>query len=308
MFFRLQKSAHYALFRYRTRALQRSRPIPCNIAAACEVHTMLTLSDVPMYLVAIKSLLRFYQDLAVVVHSDGSLDQAAVRSIERHVPGARFVDPHEAAARAATSLSPELAAWRLQDVSYQRLFDTGLWTRTARRFIFDADMLVISRPDELIDWVLHGERPVLLGGDEVAAPVPEPRGHIQNFFRYHLEEISRRMDRPALFLQGTSAGLYGCAGELDFDTVGKLLRVATECGVPMTQWGGEQCTVIYLLSSAGGSPLNPSRYFNFGPEQLPKLPGAAIVHFFGTYRFYQGIYPRAAQAVAEGLPRRIAPA
>ena len=304
MFFRLRKSVQYAQFRYRTRALQRSRPIRCNAEASCELHTMLTRSDLWMYLVAMKSLLRFYSDLAVVVHSDGTLDRAAIDLIDRHLPGARFIDPQEAEQHAASSLSAELAAWRVQDVSYKRLFDTGLWTRTDKRFIFDADMLVMSTPDELIDWVQHGERPVLLGGDEVTAPAPppEPRGHVQNFFRYHLEEISRRMERPALFLQGTSAGLYGCTRELDFETIARLLRVATDCGVPMKQWGGEQCTVIYLLSSAGGGPINPSRYFNFGPEQLSKLPRAAIAHFFGTYRFHDGIYLRAAQNVVEALP------
>ncbi len=114
------------------------------------------------------------------------------------------------------------------------------------------------------------------------------------------------MDRPRTFLQGTlrqCSPFWPHSRELDFETIGKLLRVdRPSAGCRLTQWGGEQCTVIYLLSSAGGSPLHPGRYFNFsGPSSSPRLPGAAIVHFFGTDRLYQGIYPRAAQTVVEGL-------
>ena len=303
MFFRLRKSIEYAHFRFETRALARSRGIPCNPAAGCEVHTMLSSGDVPLYLVAIKSLLRFFTDIAVVVHSDGSLSAHDIRLLERHVPGVRLVDPVAADELAARSLSSELADWRRHDASFRRLMDTALWSRTRKRLILDADMLVVRRPDELIEWTQQSGSPVLLGGEEpgTSSPPPAGHGHIQTVFRYHLEEIARRMGRPAAFLQGTTSGLYGCSDELGFDVIERLLRVCGEIGVPMREWGGEQCTVIYLLSSAGGRPLNPRAYLNFGPEQVGKVPTAAIVHFFGTYRFYQGVYRRAARKVVEAL-------
>ena len=52
---------------------------------------MLSRVDLPLYLVAIKSFLRFYQDVGVVVHSDGTLDAASEAIISRHVPGCRIV-------------------------------------------------------------------------------------------------------------------------------------------------------------------------------------------------------------------------
>jgi hypothetical protein len=264
---------------------------------------MLSGGDVSLYVVAIKSLLRFFADIAVVVHSDGTLDGKDAREIVRHVPGCRLVDPTAADERAPKSLSPGLVSWRQHDASFRRLMDTALWSHTPKRIILDADMLVVSRPHELIRWAQHDEPPVLLGGDEgePASPPASPRGHIQNSFRYHLPEIAKRMGRPPTFLQGTTSGLYGCSDELPFDVIEQLLRVCTDIGVPMKEWGAEQCTVIYLLSSAGGAPLNPRSYFNFGPEQVAKVPTAAIVHFFGTYRFDGGIYQREARKVVESL-------
>src|SRR5207244_4240278 len=73
VFYRLRKSLSYGYFKYQTRAIHKSAPIPCNPSGSCGVHTMLSAVDLPLYLVGIKSLLRFYNSMAVVVHSDGTL-------------------------------------------------------------------------------------------------------------------------------------------------------------------------------------------------------------------------------------------
>jgi hypothetical protein len=241
--------------------------------------------------------------VAVLIHSDGTVDRATVALLQEHVRGCRFVEPMEADARAAKVLSPALVQWRNVDAAYRRLMDTALWSRTERRVIMDSDILVLDRPEELIEWFTCGTHPVLLGGNEHATPGPSPAptGHIQNIFRHHVPEISRAIGYPGHFLQGTTAGLYGCADELNFETIERLLLICAELKLPMRQWGADQCLVIYVLSNTGGKPLNPARYVNFGPEQVSKIYTSAVAHFFGTYRFHRGLYPRLAGRVARAV-------
>jgi hypothetical protein len=73
----------------------------------------------------------------------------------------------------------------------------------------------------------------------------------------------------------------------------------------MQQWGGEQCVVIYLLSTAGATRLDPSLYFNFDFEHVDKVNAANLVHFIGYCRFYQNVYPHRAAQVARSLAQPV---
>jgi hypothetical protein len=64
---------------------------------------------------------------------------------------------------------------------------------------------------------------------------------------------------------------------------------------------GEQCLVVYLLSTSNPVRLDPRKYVNFAPEVVPRLGEVAVAHFYGTHRFHQGIYPRLAAGVVREL-------
>jgi hypothetical protein len=70
--------------------------------------------------------------------------------------------------------------------------------------------------------------------------------------------------------------------------------------------------VIYLLSVAGAERLDPVGNFNFDPTCASRIAAAEILHFYGTYRFHDGLYPRLAAGVAASLkaarPRTMVPA
>jgi hypothetical protein len=40
---------------------------------------------------------------------------------------------------------------------------------------------------------------------------------------------------------------------------------------------------------------------NFDPTCIGKLDQASILHFYGTYRFYQNLYPKLAARIASEL-------
>src|SRR5262249_37000280 len=128
-------------------------------------HTMLKAEDLSLYVVAIKSLLRYVQSVAVVVHDDGTLDECCLSTLRKHVPGCRLVLAGEADSLARGKLASNgfLSELRGYDASWRRLIDPELWARGERRIIMDSDILVVQRPDQVIDWIKRGGNPFLLG-------------------------------------------------------------------------------------------------------------------------------------------------
>jgi hypothetical protein len=309
MFYRLRKSLSYSYFQYRTRDILKSAPIACNPDGSCEVHTMLSAADMPLYLVAIKSLLRFHNGMAVVVHSDGTLRDDQIELLKQQIPQCRVVTAPEADALAARTLAGNefLQQWRNLDASYRRVVDTELWCRTPRRIIMDSDILFMREPTEVIQWMASGTRPFLMGQPpKPAAPVsatPEKK-HIQTVFKEKLTDMTAALGWPRIFEDGTTSGFYGCLSEVSLPRIEEVIRKATEVGIPMHEWGGEQCTVIYLLSISNPIRLDEHRYFNFFAEYADRLQRASLAHFIGTDRFYRQMYTGLASEMVAQLPSR----
>jgi hypothetical protein len=269
---------------------------------------MLCLRDFPLYLVAIKSLLRFCPSIAVVVYNDGSLDERSISVLRRHVPGCRIIGAEEADSRARDMLGKDsyLYQWRALDVSWRRIIDTELWSSAAARIIMDSDIVTLRPPQEVMEWIEQDGAPLLFGqppAETVTSRLPVSAGqpHIQTIFKETLQSVSTAMGLPNRFLDGTSGGFYCCRDELTLDRIERLLRKGTDLGIPMREWGAEQCTVIYLLSVAEAKRLSPERYINFNPACADKIDAVAIGHFYGTHRFYKNIYPTLASRIAHDL-------
>ena len=307
MFYRLRRRVNYSRFCLATREIHASPPISCDGGNHCEIHTMLSRDDFPLYLVAIKSFLRFYREVGVVVHSDGTLDARCEARLRQHIPGCRIVPYHEADRLALDRLGPnsEIYRWRSHDASYRRVVDTELWSQTPARIIMDADILVLDEPTEVIHWIedRSGSAPFLMGQPpQVSAKVSIPAGgarpHMQTIFKQNVEALGRELGEPACFLDGTTSGFYGCYDQLSLERIERVIGASEGLGIPMKEWGGEQCTVIYILSCAGASHLDSDKYFNFFRDQTHKVRQATLIHFIGTDRFYRQIYSeRAAEVV-----------
>jgi hypothetical protein len=255
---------------------------------------MLSAHDVPMYLVAVKSLLRFYPSLAIVVHSDGTLRARDEELVRHHVPECKVVDVKAADERARRHLGESSFLWNVRnfDAAYRRLVDTELWNDSCKRIIMDSDVIVLKNPVELISWIEDGATPFLMG----QPPKPPTNGvvrstHVQPIFKARVDEIAAVIGRPAAFLDGGTGGFYGCSRELALDRVEPLLRACIDLDIPIRIWGGDQCAIIYMLSSCGAIRLDSERYMNFGPDCVDKVEGATLLHFYGTYRFLGNVYP-----------------
>jgi hypothetical protein len=259
---------------------------------------MLGGRDLHMYLIAITSLLRWCPAVRVAVHSDGSLGIEAIRRLERRVPGVRVIDAAEADRRAEARLAPypALRSWRRVDMAYRRLLDTELWATTPKRIIMDSDVLVVKQPRALVEWLHAGTSPFLLGQAPTEEADRQARAsrHMQAQFRRNVSAIAAACGRPPRFLQGATAGFYGCTNELSLEAIASCLSVCESLNISMREWGAEQCLVIFLLASSGADLLDPEHCFNFEPDTATRCADAHVIHFYGTYRFSRGVYPQLA--------------
>jgi hypothetical protein len=296
MLFRIRQALAYRYFHLRVSGLADTPPVRSHTGSRCELHTMLGRRDLTMYLLAVKSLMSFDPDLAVVVHSDGSLGERDFEHIAAHVTDARFVHFEEAEARAQNRLaSALLSEWRAKDAAYRRLIDVELWRDRDRVVILDSDVLTLHKPMDLIAWIAGGQRPFLLGQGGGNRPGPTGSGaHVQALFQQHVPELSQLTGYPNRFLQGATAGFCGYKNEISLERIECALRASLSLGLPMQQWGGDQCLIIYLLSSAAAERLPEDRYLNFEPKLEGLVDAAVMVHFYGTHRFHGGNYPRLA--------------
>ncbi len=307
MLYRVRKRLHSLKFWAAARGAHHTPPTPCQPTAECTIHTMLGHADFLMYLVAIKSFLRFGPVARVMAHSDGSLTHGDESVLRTHVPGIQIVSAAEANERARQKLNPFLTEWRARDASWRRVLDTELWCETPRRMIIDSDILTIREPDAVLDWVAGNgaKRPLLFGAPDGPAtgPIPESSGprHIQTVFREKLAAVAAGAERPPEYFQGATSGYYGCGAEVSLENVEAIIRSGVAAGVPMHEWGGEQCLVVYLLSTANPIRLDPQKYVNFAPEVVVRMDRVAVAHFYGTYRYSGGVYPRLASQVVREL-------
>lgn len=308
MLYRLRRRLNALRYRLAASGVIDTPPTPCDPGARCTLHTMLGRDDRLMYLVAVKSFLRFRPPIRVAVHSDGSLTPEDEALFRQHVPGIRVVAAKEADDRAQRELNPFLTEWRRRDASWRRVIDTELWCETPQRIIMDADILTLHRPDAVIDWAAGPSipsRPLMFGSVDPTpgGPLPEGHGkrHIQDVFRERLVQVGEAAGRPAEFYQGGTSGYYGCTREISLGQIEHMIRAGLTAGVPMSEWGGEQCLVVYLLSTSDPLRLDVRKYFNFAPESIDRLGEAAVVHFYGTFRYYRWIYPRLTAEVVRDL-------
>lgn len=130
-------------------------PLACNPAADTEVHTVTGRHHLLMYVTAIKSLLRYAGDLAVVVHDDGSLGAEDEALLKTQLPGIAFVDRKSADEQMNERLRayPHCRKLRARVVNSLELFDNLLLARAPRLINMNSDVLFLGEPHELVTWI-----------------------------------------------------------------------------------------------------------------------------------------------------------
>ena len=302
------------------RAVSRTPPIPANPHAETGIHTAVPHRYLFAYLTAIKSFLRYYSDVAVYVHDDGSLREEDKDLIRTHVPGAQIIDRAWADQAFADKVGDEfLMKVRKSYTSYLKLFDPTLVSTHKRIIIVDTDVLFLNHPAAIIEWAKNGgvawfhrsgswkkksSNPENASGGAQSPATAQPT-HIQQMVVQRIPEINQALHKEFAFVHGFNSGFIG----YDHGTVqyGELKELLTHLygmfGDRIFRWGSEQTMHGLVLCGKGAVALPSDEYMVYTNLNSDKAALATFVHFIGEYRYHRLIYPRLAAKVIRELKR-----
>jgi hypothetical protein len=253
----------------------------CNPAASTTVHTVTSHHHLRMYLTAIKSFLRYHDDVRVVVHEDGSFDAADVALLTRHVAGVKLIERRLADAELSRRLARFPSCRRLRDrvVNSFELFDNMLLEPTPRVVNLNSDVLFLNEPSDVIAW--------MTGSDSTIAGVfeAEPAGQ-----KALLEQ--RKSDFPP-HVTTALACFYPDTCDLEF-----VEGVLAQTGV---DWFTAQN--VYPLLYERQAARHPARFFDEKAYQASGVftEGAVFRHYWTSTGKFTDVQERDSERVLAGL-------
>lgn len=303
------------------RAVSGTPPIPANPRAETGIHTAVPHRYLFAYLTAIKSFLRYYADVAVYVHDDGSLREEDKDLIRAHVPGARVIDRAWADQAFADQVGDEfLMKVRKSYTSYLKLFDPTLVSTHQRIIIVDTDVLFLNHPAAIIEWAQNGgtawyhrsgpwikqqsPNPGIPGGDAQSPAAAQPT-HIQHMVVQRIPEINQALHKDFAFVPGFNSGFIGYDhGTIQYSELKALLtHLYGMFGDRIFRWGSEQTMHGLVLCGKGAVALPLDEYMVYTSLSSEKAAQATFVHFIGEFRYHRLQYPRLAAKVIRELKR-----
>jgi len=288
------------------RGITGTPPLPSNPAADTILYCALNQPNYRAYILAAKSFLRFYPDVAVVVQSDGSLEDAARQEILDHLPGAIVYSKEDMFAGIAENADPHVqellpgpdAFAQLVPVRilYVKFFNVVLrLLRGGKRvIIIDSDLVFLRPPDEIIEWIRAPYQHDFYGD-----------GYNAEADRYRAMGFTF----DSLDVANFSSGTIGVGGEVLGDELGDILQTVRDRDPELyTRWEVEQAFWAIVLSRRP-SPVNLDRlrevYIGSGWRRHGELRDKAVIaHFAGAIRFKNFRYQRLAREIIADLNSR----
>lgn len=284
-------------FNFATRHIFHTQMAQCDPTSNVVVLSQLYAPDLNMYMLAAKSFARFIKPLEFVIVDDG-LSSSDRQTLSNHFERIRFVPAHEVASGAC----PRGGCW-------ERLLSIAKLSAKHYVIQLDADTLTLSAPEE-ISQCIEQNRSFTLGtstGQEITT-----FKKASEFARQHLNEHVQIQAEVAMEHYPENERLNyvrGCAGFAGFSrgllSVNKIEEFSTTmsyligdekwCG-----WGSEQVTSNYLIANAPNPLILPLKCYPFWAPRVDASQ-CKLIHFVGTYRFYQGKYMRLARLIIKEL-------
>ena len=145
--------------------------VSCVLHGRPEIHSLVSHRHVYNYILEIKSFLRFYNDVTVIVHDGGdddSLTKKDKRTLTKHIKNITIIDRDYADVKINKVLDhyPNCRRYRDEYVSALQLFDYMLLCESEKIVSLDSDLLFFKKPDILIDWLHDGKKTVYFWEEE----------------------------------------------------------------------------------------------------------------------------------------------
>ena len=295
----IKKRAYRRWFNWRCRDIYRSPPLSCSPDGPLIVSQLYS-PDVVMYLLAAKSFCRFIKPSGFVLVDDGLTKLDRIQLLH-HLGNVEFIP----SADVQVECCPRGGCW-------ERLLTLSSFNGKQYVVQLDSDTLTLSDPVEVRECIASQQtftlgtpsgRSIVSAAEATAFANLDPDDHVQSW-------LERSLDS----LPDASGVKYvrGCAGFTGF-APGTLSRVRIEQFVAQlgaligtkrfSQWGSEQVVSNLMAANAPTPLVLPVDTYPFWEPNLP-VKNLRLVHFFGTFRFEQGMYLDKTRGIITELLRK----
>jgi len=270
-----------------------------NPESKVDYFTIVCHKHLNLYLLSVKSFLRFYNDIRVVIADDGSLTDKDCSLLKKHINGAIIFrrDYLNSEINRKFKNYDFLKQLRKNDVSQLKIIDANLLCNK-RKMLVDTDVFFLKKPDEIIEWCKNEEskpfyHTTKLKKDKKSDLEMEFKdnldevNNVQYFFRKNLAKINK-------LLNTNIDSLDYCAGAIGYNKIfsmEEISKVQKELYslVPkgFNPWGIEQCSYAFLLRDISNR-LNDEHYFAvYKDPSKEEVKEAKMIHFVGKAKYRQ---------------------
>jgi hypothetical protein len=286
MFYNITTKLSKKLFDFQIRGILNTPPIEYR-EDAWTILSMISHSDLLMYLLAIKS---FYGRLGsgkILVINDGTLTEEDKRTLRAHLISLTIVG------RDVISIGSFL-----RHIMWERLAYAVALSASEYVIQLDADTLTIG-PIEEARICASENRPFILGtgtGQKLVS-VAEASAFAAAIESQHIQIIAEKAlarlpDAEMLKYVRGSAGLAGLArhGFSQQRAEAFCLEMTYMIGDRFKEWGTDQVAFNFIVSNSAHAVVLPFPAYCVSPEQAPGV--SRFLHFIGSHRFDAGEYAR----------------
>lgn len=299
MISRIKQKISRAWFNFQCAGIFDTPPVKCDPDSNVVVVSQLHHPDLTMYMLAAKSFARYVRPRGFVIVDDGLLPEDR-RILTEHLTQIHFVTSQDV----PLGICPAGGCW-------ERILTLSQENRDHYVVQLDADTLTLREPTEVLQC-LDQNRSFTLGTrtGQLAVGFIEASRHAQKHTSEHVQNHAERvLDK----YPGYEHLKYvrGCAGFTGFSKSQLPLEKIEEFSSQMEllvgkekwrEWGSEQVTSNYMVANALDSMVLPvDRYPFWAPEV--DINKAAFIHFFGMFRFSEGMYVRQGKEIITGMKR-----
>ena len=273
-----------------------------------EIHVLTSCHD---WLNLIWSLKSFYaasgRRYALCIHEDGTLDQFAVSSLQRHFPTARIIRRQEADQRLAHELRdfPRSSQFRKTNLLALKVFDFLAFLQADRMVLFDSDLLFFDEPTAYLFRLEDGNyRLNAFNADcdsayTVAAEAVQARfGHEllarvnSGFGIVHRDSMKLEWIEEYLAVPGLADGhfwrieqtLYAlCSSRYGAELLPQEYEVSLEAGIPPRIFRHYVGAIRHLMYGEGIAHLAQERFLNGHQWTRGVVPDSSSVQLSSSH-------------------------
>ena len=180
-------------------------PFNSNPNAGTEIHSLVCNKDFGYYVLAIKSFLRFYQNVSIIAHDDGSLTKKQKKILTKNIKGIIIVDKKYADEFMKKLLSnyPYCYKFRSARINMLQTFDCVAHCVNKKMILLDSDTIFIDYPEEIINWIECENQEILY--------VYEEDPYVPSINNRHITHIE---DVPFKFVKHLCGGFVCCYSDI----------------------------------------------------------------------------------------------